>query len=142
MNLLPFVILAVSLWIISGLLIWSHLRAWRHAQAADLDDRHRDFAWRQFRRRIQASSMLGLIGLVVLIGGLVRPHEQPSLFLTIWLIVAVLVLWLVLLAGADAIATRAHLLRTVRQHHDEAVRFSTEILRRSRRNHNGHHDES
>jgi len=138
---MPFLLFAAGLWVVSALLISTHLVAWRKVRDREVDDRDREFAWRQFRRRIQASSMLAIVGLGIVLGGWVRPREQPALFVTIWAVVAVIVLWMVLLAAADALATRAHLMSSIRRERHEAARFSTEMYRRGRQGGNGQTDQ-
>jgi hypothetical protein len=51
---------------LSGVLLDSHRRSWRSAQQdAELSDRDRRFALGQYRRRMQASSIIGGLGAAI-----------------------------------------------------------------------------
>jgi hypothetical protein len=94
------VIVAVA----GGLIVW-HRSVWRKALAAKLSAGELKFAYQQYRRRMQTSAMLALVG--GLIGG--GPWvNAPLAVLLYWLAVVVLILWIMLLAGADMLATRMH----------------------------------
>ena len=100
-------LLAVLLGVTSaGLIVW-HVRTWRRLRQEGLaDDRERDFRLRQFRRRVQTSAMLGLLGAAVLGGELLMDAAPSWKFKVIyWIGVLALVLWIALLAIADMAAT-------------------------------------
>ena len=89
----------------AGLIAW-HIRARKRLQQADLDARERDFRRRQYRRRIQTSAMLGVLGAAIFIGQLLMAWAPSRLLLVIyWSGVLLLVLWVALLALADVTAT-------------------------------------
>jgi len=61
-----------------------------------------DGARRRRRRRILGMAIVAAISLLVLVGGnLIDPVARPRTFLTCWLMVAGLLLWLCLVALAD-----------------------------------------
>lgn len=129
--LLPSAVVALGL----GLLI-SHLRTWRDKRrqlaAGDEYRYHR----RRFLRRMQTSAMLTLAGLALFIGQLIPPHAWPSLFVFFWCGVALLLAWVVVLALADAAATRAYLGRLERQRNAERAALEQELIRLRRRGQN------
>ncbi len=113
-----------------------HIRTWRGAQRADLDPKERDYRWRQFRRRIQSSTMLAILGAAILGGQWIA--GPPWAFLAYWGTVLLLVVWMVLLALADIIATKYYYGR-VRQHYLlEEVKLKAELRRLQGVQCNGH----
>ncbi len=83
-----------------------HVRAWKRLQGAGIDPREQDFRRRQYRRRMQTSAMLGVLGVAIFIGQLLIAWPASRLFLVIyWSGVLALVLWMALLALADMAAT-------------------------------------
>ncbi|QDU29851.1 hypothetical protein ETAA8_49670 [Anatilimnocola aggregata] len=99
------VALSVVLVIAALALVVSHLRAWRSADHGGLGEREREFHARRFRRRVQASVMVGVIGLLLL-GDLWLRTGWPALLY--WSGVLLLLLWLLLLAASDWLASRVH----------------------------------
>lgn len=97
--------LAASLAVLGGGLMAWHLRTWRRLAAAELAPREHDFARRQFRRRMQTSGMLVVLGIALVLGCWIR---SPLLTLFYWAGVAFWTLWICLLAAADAAASRYH----------------------------------
>jgi hypothetical protein len=63
---------------LSGVLLDSHRRAWRAAQQdATKSERERRFALAQYRRRMQASGIIGVLGAAIGIGPLVPREPWP-----------------------------------------------------------------
>jgi len=83
--------------IATALMIW-HARSWRAAQALPEDSPERAFAWRQFRRRMQTSGMIAVLGLAIFVGYFVR---SPAWIGPYWLGVLALLGWVLLLALLD-----------------------------------------
>ncbi len=98
-------LLVAGLWMMR-----SHSRAWQAQKTdAELDESEIRFFRRRFRRRMQASGMMALIGILLPIGDwvdLFRP--APGWFAAYWGMVLLLVMWLFLLAIGDMVSTRAH----------------------------------
>jgi hypothetical protein len=92
-------LVAVSL----GLMCW-HVVEWRRADHGGLTDRDLRFFRHQYRRRMQASAILGIVGLLALVDyaavGIGR--------IVLWSAILLLVLWAVLLALLDWLASRLH----------------------------------
>ena len=104
----PTIFLGVALLVFSGVLVWTHLRAWRAAEAANLGPHDRQFAWRQFRRRAQTSAMIGIAAVAIMAAPLIMSIASALVSIFYLLGLLLLVLWVVLLAIVDAIATRRH----------------------------------
>jgi ABC-type Fe3+ transport system permease subunit len=85
----------------AGLIVW-HVRARKRLRAAEIDAFERHFRRRQFRRRMQTSAMLGVLGAAIFVGQLMMLWVASPLFVAVyWSAVVLLVLWMLLLAMAD-----------------------------------------
>lgn len=85
----------------------AHLKT-RNSQLEDAslagDEQERVHLDRQFRRRMQASGMLVLIGVMIAAGQFIDGQAHPTLFTFYWLGVILLTFWLILLALGDAVS--------------------------------------
>jgi hypothetical protein len=82
-----------------------HWAAWRKADHGGLSEREQQFTRRQFRRRTQASGMLGAIGLLMLTTQWV---EEWSMSFVLWLAILCAVLWVILMALIDWWSSRTY----------------------------------
>lgn len=96
-------------------LIRQHMVSWQRCKDdAELDEPDRDFFRRQFRRRMQTSGMVVLLGLMLPVGdGLLVWGRQPLAATIFWLGVLLLTLWIMALAVGDWLLTRIHCRGTV-----------------------------
>jgi hypothetical protein len=101
--IVPIAVLTVA----AVLLVWE-VRSWRAARGGQLPPDERDYRRRRFRRRVQADGMLAVVAVLMLAGSLVEPTGYPSTYVGIWVGVFVLVVWLILLALADAAVSLHH----------------------------------
>lgn len=87
---------------------------WRNRRALDSvvesDEMARTHADRQFRRRMQVSVLLGIIGLIIPLGDqLDRFFAQKPFYFFIWISsVIVLAFWLILMALGDWLSTMTY----------------------------------
>lgn len=111
MDLLQAALFPALIVLFAGVMIYSHLATWRDLKEnkSQEDAADHDFRRRQCRRRLQASSLLALVGVAMFVGQLIDAQRNPSFFVFYWCAVALLVLWVVLLALADVLATRFRL---------------------------------
>ncbi|MFO0900693.1 MAG: hypothetical protein U0836_24960 [Pirellulales bacterium] len=79
-------------------LIFWNLRSWRAAEQLPADSRERAFARGQFRRRLQTSVLIALLGFALFVGQFVRSVNWIGPY---WLGVLLLLGWVVLLALLD-----------------------------------------
>ncbi len=96
---------------IAGLLMMrSHLRAWREQKVdPELHAEDRSFLKRRFRRRMQASGLLAIIGVMIPLGDVVRLSvKSPGIFAAYWIVVLLLVMWMFMLAIGDMALTNLH----------------------------------
>ena len=92
-----------------ALLRWN-VKFWRQAKDdSALEDVDRQHFYRRYRRRMQMSAMLMIVGLLVGVGELLGDwRKHPGPFAVYWGGVLLLLLWVVLLGFADMLSTAAH----------------------------------
>jgi small-conductance mechanosensitive channel len=98
-------VFAISLLAVAAALIAWHLLAWRKADHGGLTDEDYRFYRSQFRRRMQTSALLGVMGLLAL-GDLWITGTVARAAL--WSVMFLLLVWVLLLAAADWLASRLH----------------------------------
>jgi hypothetical protein len=93
----------------SALIRW-HFVAWRaHRSDAGIDDRERNHYRTQFRRRLQVSGLLILLGFMIPLGDALMELRRAPVFLAwYWFAVLIVTFWLMLLAAFDWVSTRMH----------------------------------
>jgi len=109
-----------------GLMV-SHHRAWRLARENETDENELDFRWRQYRRRMQTSAMMGILAVAVSFGQLIS--EPPVLVVAFWAGVMLFVVWIALLAAADYISSRHHFARLEHDYIIEQAKLHAEARR-------------
>ncbi len=129
MNAVTLYLIPSAIVVLSGFLMAWHVRQWRAEQSGDRDDGERLYQRGRFRRRMQSSAMLCLAGFAMYAGQLISAERQPTLYVFFWWGVAVLVLWVMILALADILATRQHIARLKRQRIVEEARLRAELAR-------------
>ena len=103
----PAFLISLTLLGLSGLLIDSHRRSWRLAgERSDLSARSERYALAQYRRRMQASGTIGVIGLAIGLGPLVPKRPGPMALYVAALAAACA--WIMVLAMVDLWATQQH----------------------------------
>jgi hypothetical protein len=119
-------ILSLLLIGLSGVLLDSHRRSWRASQEnAALTERERRFALSQYRRRMQASGIIGVMGAAIGIGPIV-PREP----LTMTIYVAALVgscICIMVLAAIDAWSTRQYFARIRNEQLAAQIKLAREL---------------
>jgi hypothetical protein len=124
----------------AGLTVW-HVRAWQRFEASGdaADPRERGYRCRQFRRRVQTSALLGLLGLAVVAGHwATSPPWRPWAFAAYWGMVLTVVAWVALLALADLVSTRLYFGRVRQRYRLEETRLKAELEQLRRTRSNGH----
>lgn len=111
------------------LLVW-HWQSWRAVGRQEADAGELRYQRRRFRRRVQTSGMLVLLGAAMVGGQAIAPDEHPSLFVFFWSGVALLALWAMALALTDVLATRAHVGRLMRRQLAERAKLQAELTRK------------
>lgn len=111
---------------LSGVLLDSHRRAWRAAQQdATKSERERRFALAQYRRRMQASGIIGVLGAAIGIGPLVPREPWPLVVYLASLSGACGCI--MLLAALDAWATRQYYARLRNEQLTAQIKLAREL---------------
>jgi hypothetical protein len=128
----------VSLFLLglSGVLLDLHRRSWRSVQQMEsISPADLRFARSQYRRRIQASATIGVLGAVLGVYPLV-PHAP--LPITLYLIAITLAcLAIMLLAALDVWATRQNFMRMRSEQLATQVKLARDLGREQTRFHDG-----
>jgi uncharacterized membrane protein YesL len=107
---LPALIFGLLLVVGGAVMLFMHVRTWRsHRDDETLSAHDRQYYRRQFRRRIQVSGLVVLIGIMLPIGdleGLWKKH--PGWWTAYIMIVLGLALWIMFLAYGDLVSTRSY----------------------------------
>ncbi len=112
----------------AGLIVW-HIRAWKLLRDADLQPREMEFRRRQYRRRMQTSAMLGLLGAAVFVGQVLMTLVTWRLFLVVyWSCVLLLLLWMAILAVTDMVATSVYYSKEKNSYLVEHAKLKGELL--------------
>lgn len=124
--MLGVIFISLSLLSISGLLIDSHRRAWQLArESSTLPERDKRFAGAMYRRRMLASSTIGLVGAAIAVGPLVPRSPLPMAAYLAALLAACA--WIMLLAMIDVLATRQHYRRLRSENRARQLQLTLEM---------------
>lgn len=120
-------------------LVAAHVRSHkRNQQQQDLDDAARSHLNSRYRRRMQASGMIAVLGVLIAVGDkLPILNKKPGLFAVYWIGVLLLTGWVMLLAMGDYVATRAHGRAALARLRKKQLELEQEIAEIKRRGSNG-----
>ena len=92
------------------LLMRSHRKAWRGQQNdASLDEDERTYYQRRYRRRMQTSGLIALLGLLLPVGAALMVWKADVVLTTCyWIGVLLLTAWVAVMGVGDLVATGAH----------------------------------
>lgn len=127
--------------LLAGLaLMRSHARTWRdQKQDATLDELDRRHYHARYRRRMQTSALIAVLGVLLAAGDAFIPANAPRLFAVYWIGVLVLASWVVLLGLGDMASTGAHSRVALARIHQKQRELEEQMARIKTRNSNGHH---
>lgn len=139
MDLLQTIVVSLVILLGSAVLLSSHVHTWRAVQAEPLEPEERDYRRRQYRRRMQCSSMLGLLAVAIVVGRLLIDifRSLPLVVFVYWSAVVLVVLWIGLLAVVDMVATKRHFVRLRDHCLIEQAKLQAELRRRQGNGHAG-----
>ena len=133
--------------IATGLLMMrAHVQAWR-AEKNDptIEDDQRTFFYKRYRRRMQTSAMIAVIGVLIPFGVLVlRPglfadaQQQVRVFTFFWASVLLLAVWVILLGVGDLLSTSAQSRVALARIRLKQRELEQQIAEIRRRHSNGH----
>jgi len=106
----------------------------------ELDEKAVDFHRRQYRRRMQTSGMIAIVGLAVLGGIAIDRMADAMLSVGYWSAVLFIVAWIGVLAISDAAASRLYYDFVRRDNQAEHAALKAELDRLRHRDGNGRAD--
>lgn len=142
-DTIPGIIVGTLLVLFGAGLIQLHRTSWFHRQHDDdLGDDDYQFFAKQYRRRMQTSSLLMVIGFLIVIGD--SPYmpwkSYPGLFAAYWGGILLIAFWVILCAIGDMSASRIRSTRLISRVHDQQ-RLLEQQLMEMRKNHQKSADE-
>jgi hypothetical protein len=137
MKFLPSVLFSLLLLLVSGVLMLTHWRSWNAFRQQEQPQSEFDFRRRQFRRRMQASGMIGIVGITLFIGvafflgreSLIPWFEDPVVIFVYWAAVVLITVWMVLMALVDIWASQRYVNRILEDDLFEQTKLHAEIFR-------------
>jgi hypothetical protein len=122
---------ATLLIVAAVVMIVQHVRTWHQALGDEsADDRERRFRRSQFRRRLQISGLLGMLGMGIVGGHFLRSPPLAAWKIAVyWGLMLVLALWLILLAMIDAMVTRFYFGSAQQKNFSEQSRLRVQLRR-------------
>jgi uncharacterized membrane protein len=136
LELLILHVIATGISLFGLLMIWRHQSQWNQQQAdAELGVGEKRFLHRQYRRRMQSSAMIAILGFLLHGSNehLINWQRAPGGFFVYVCVMLILVAWIVMLAMADFLAAQiTHQLALARlQEHQRQLEESVAELRRN-----------
>ena len=140
---LPMTITGASLLVLGVLMMRSHTRTWRYRQSDEsLDEGESQYFKSQYRRRMQTSAIIALLGVMLFVGDVVLPlflerKNLAAVFGVYWLVVLLLTLWIFVLAWGDVAAIRVHSQTALARNRRKQQELEKQIVELKRRRSNG-----
>ena len=119
----------------------SHTRSWRQQNLdTTLDEFDRQHYYARYRRRLQTSAMIALVGILIAVGDspLIPWRNFQRAFAVYWVVVLMFTLWIVLLAIGDLSSSRAHSQVALARVRKKQRDLESQVEQIKRRGSNGH----
>ncbi len=140
---LPMTLTGAFLIVLGFLMIRTHIRTWRrYRDESSLAERELHFYFTQYRRRMQTSSIIALLGVLLFAGDVVLPRVLPKedfagLFGVYWIAVLCVTLWILALAWGDITAIRVHSKTVLNRHLKEQRKLEQQLVELKKQHSNG-----
>jgi small-conductance mechanosensitive channel len=132
------IVISLVILLASAALLTSHVRTWKAMQAEPLEPEDHEYRRRQYRRRMQCSSMLGVLGFAIVAGRLMMlARTLPLVIFVYWTAVVLVVFWIGVLAVVDMLATKRHFARLREHCLIEQAKLQAELRRLQGNGHSG-----
>lgn len=139
LELLILHLIAGGITLFGALMMWRHRSVWSQQQVdPQIEPGERRFLQGQYRRRMQSSAMICVLGLLLNASNehLVAWQKAPAGFFVYVCIMLVLVIWIVLLALTDYLASQIVHRTALARLHEQQRQLEEKVHElRSRRNH-------
>ena len=117
-----------------AMIVWHVIQNRRHAENFSLNADELLFYERQYRRRMQTSALTVTLGAMLALCEQIPAFRASPVFATIYVFAMLLLsLWLIILALTDALASRMHMMRSLRRNRNarKELEAAAEALRES-----------
>jgi hypothetical protein len=129
MNL-PSALFSLMLLFVSAVLMLAHWRGWNAVRQQALPQEEYDYRRRQCRRRMQASGMIGIVGIALFLGEtFIRWFNDPVVTAVFWAAVVLVTVWMALLALVDIWATKRYVNRAFQDDLLDQTKLQAELYR-------------
>lgn len=138
-DTLPALVVGGVLILLGVFFMWTHVRSWRRTQhEPELQARDEQHYRVQFRRRMQTSGMIVLIGILIPLGDALIPwRKAPTLFFFYWGGILVMAVWVMLQALGDMFSTREYSRGSMEQLRQQQAELERELEEFRRQGSNG-----
>ena len=139
------IVVGVALLIIGGILMRSHVRVWNgQKNDSSLEPFDRKHLFARYRRRMQTSGIILLLGVLIPLGAAAFPvvgffNQRPLLLTLYWLAVLFFSLWVIVLGMGDCVATGAHSRAALSRVRKKQRDLQEQVAKLKNRDSNGHH---
>ena len=139
---LPMTLAGAFLVVLGVFMIRSHLRSWRrHRDDSSLAERELQYCFAQYRRRLQTSAIIILLGVLLFVGDValsrvLTEEDFAGVFGIYWIVVLCLTLWIVVLAWGDITAIRIHSKTVLNRHLRKQRELETQLAEFKKRHSN------
>lgn len=124
------ILFGVSLILLAALLVWHHQGVWNQACRYSPSAREKDFARRQYRRRTQTSTMIGIVGIAIGAHPWVT-NRTAAVVYVVGLLACVG--WILLLGCADMFSSWVHFQQLRRRQQAEHAALQAQLKREAER---------
>jgi len=118
-----------SLLTLALLMNYRHVAVWKAARDQPADAPQQRYLWRQCRRRVLASSLIGMVGVAVMLGTWLTGTIAAAVY---WSAVVSVVIWTVYLAVADVRDSQRYFAREKQGQREEYEALRSEMKQISR----------
>ncbi len=133
-NWLPAAGVGLFLVVFGGLMIRSHLREWRsHSGDDQIDPFDLEHYRNRFRRRMQTSGAVVVIGILIPLGDILIWQFGPLAATFFWLGIIVIAGWIGLLALGDISAVKSHSITAQARYRQKRQELEAELAELQRR---------
>ncbi|QDU80866.1 hypothetical protein Pla110_26020 [Polystyrenella longa] len=107
---MAFLIVGIVVALLGLGLVITHIRVWQRESAVPNVDKTelRSQRW-QYRRRVTTSSLMAVVGGLIVLGQSIDRQAHPAIYICIWMVVIVIAMAMILLALIDFTVVRRRL---------------------------------
>ncbi|MFN0195136.1 MAG: hypothetical protein ACKVT0_00190 [Planctomycetaceae bacterium] len=139
LDALPSIVVGGLVAVFGAALMISHHQSYaRRKLEGAWEEYEHQYHVRQYRRRMQTSGLLVVIGVMVLVGdAFIDWRNSPMIFALYWVVVLLLALWVIMLGLGDWVSLRTH--GKVLQSHEQRMQdLHRQLLSQQTPQGNGH----